>query len=218
MARKKQFVVLGLGRFGMSIAQVLSDNGHTVLAVDSCMERVQAAAEFATQAVRVDIADEGAARSLGMGNFDIVVVAIGNHFEASVMAVLMAKEAGAPYVVAKAQSEKHRKILERIGADRVVFPEREMGVRLANSLMYGNFLEFMEVSDEFGILEVRPLKEWIGKTLVEADIRVKHNLNVAAIRVGGKVDVTPNADRVFTPEDTVVLMGGNKDIQRFLDK
>ena len=132
--------------------------------------------------------------------------------------VEMAKEAGAPYVVAKAQSEKHRKILERIGADRVVFPEREMGVRLANSLMYGNFLEFMEVSDEFGILEVRPLKEWIGKTLVEADIRVKHNLNVAAIRVGGKVDVTPNADRVFTPEDTVVLMGGNKDIQRFLDK
>ena len=172
MAKKKQFVVLGLGRFGMSLARELSEKGHLVLGVDSSMERVQAASEFVTQAVCIDVADESAVQSLGLGNFDIVVVSIGSDFEASVMAVLLAKEAGAPYIVAKAQSNQHRLILERIGADRVIFPEREMGVRLANSLMYGNFLEFMEVSKDYGILEVKPLPEWVGKSLQESNIRV----------------------------------------------
>ena len=218
MAKKKQFVVLGLGRFGMSLARELSEKGHLVLGVDSSMERVQAASEFVTQAVCVDVADESAVHSLGLGNFDIVVVSIGSDFEASVMAVLLAKEAGAPYIVAKAQSNQHRLILERIGADRVIFPEREMGVRLANSLMYGNFLEFMEVSKDYGILEVKPLPEWVGKSLQESNIRVKYRLNVAAIRTGDAVDVTPAANRVFTEADTVVLMGSSKDIQKFLEK
>ena len=108
--------------------------------------------------------------------------------------------------------------MERIGADRVIFPEREMGVRLANSLMYGNFLEFMEVSKDYGILEVKPLPEWVGKSLQESNIRVKYRLNVAAIRTGDAVDVTPAANRVFTEADTVVLMGSSKDIQKFLEK
>ncbi len=218
MAKKKQFVVLGLGRFGMSLARELSEKGHLVLGVDSSLERVQAASEFVTQAVCIDVADESAVQSLGLGNFDIVVVSIGSDFEASVMAVLLAKEAGAPYIVAKAQSNQHRLILERIGADRVIFPEREMGVRLANSLMYGNFLEFMEVSKDYGILEVKPLPEWVGKSLQESNIRVKYRLNVAAIRTGDAVDVTPAANRVFTEADTVVLMGSSKDIQKFLEK
>ena len=218
MAKKKQFVVLGLGRFGMSLARELSEKGHLVLGADSSMERVQAASEFVTQAVCIDVADESAVQSLGLGNFDIVVVSIGSDFEASVMAVLLAKEAGAPYIVAKAKSNQHRLILERIGADRVIFPEREMGVRLANSLMYGNFLEFMEVSKDYGILEVKPLPEWVGKSLQESNIRVKYRLNVAAIRTGDAVDVTPAANRVFTEADTVVLMGSSKDIQKFLEK
>lgn len=218
MAKKKQFVVLGLGRFGLSVAKTLSENGYVVLAAGNDPDAVQAASEFVTHAVCIDVMDDLSLRALGIGNFDVAIIAIGNHLDASVLATLQAKEMGIPYVVAKAQNEAHKKILEKIGADKVIFPEREMGARIANTLMYGNFLEFMELSNEFGIAEFEPLKVWIGKTLAQSEIRAKYNLNVVAIRAHGKTEASPRADRVIHDKDVLIVLGENRYIQRFIEK
>ena len=153
MINKKQFAVLGLGRFGRSIARTLSENGAEVLAVDNDMELVQDISEYVTHAVMADITDETDLRNLGLGNFDVVIIATGSHLESSVLAVLLAKEMGVPYVIAKALDENHKKILEKIGVDRVILPEREMGVHIANKLLYGNFFELTEISDDVSIAE-----------------------------------------------------------------
>ena len=218
MARKKQFAILGLGRFGMSMAKTLSEKGFDVMAVDEDPDAVQIASEFVTHAVRADVTDELSMRSLGVGNFDVVVVAIASHLESSAMATLIVKEMGIKYIVAKAKDDMQKKILEKIGADRVIFPEREMGTRIANSLVYGNFFEFMELSDEFGIAEFEPLKEWVGKTLAQTEIRAKYGLNVVAVKSNGRVEASPRADRVFKEREIIIVMGESTQIQRFLDK
>lgn len=218
MARKKQFAVLGLGRFGMSIAKTLSEKGYDVIAVDEDGESVQLASEFVTHAARADVTDEMSMRALGIGNVDVVVVAIASHLESSAMATLIMKEMGIKYIVAKAQDDLQKKILEKIGADRVIFPEREMGMRIANSLVYGNFFEFMELSEEFGIAEFEPLKDWVGKTLAQIEIRNKYGLNVVAVKNNGRVEASPRADRIFKEKDVVIVMGESNQIQRFLDK
>ena len=218
MSKRKQFVVLGLGRFGLSVAKELSENGYDVLAAGIDPDAVQIAAGFVTHAVCIDVTDDISMKALGIGNFDVAIVGIGNHLEASVIATLQAKEMGIPYVVAKAQNDAHKQILEKIGADRVIFPEREMGIRLANSLMYGNFFEFMELSSEFGIAEFEPHKTWIGKTLAQLQIRGIYDLNVVAIRTHGKTEASPRADRVIHDKDVLIVMGENRAIQRCLEK
>ncbi len=218
MAKRKQFVVLGLGRFGLSVAKKLSEHGFEVLAAGNDADAVQVASEFVTHAVCIDVMDDLSLRALGIGNFDVAIIAIGSHMEASVLATLQAKEMGIPYVIAKAQNDNHKKILEKIGADKVIFPEREMGARIANTLIYGNFLEVMELSDEFGVAEFETIPEWVGKTLAQSDIRAKYNLNVVAIRAHGKTEASPRADRVLNAKDTMVVLGENRYIHKFLEK
>ncbi len=217
MKLNNQFIVLGLGRFGMSVAKTLAENGCEVLAVDNNPETVQNALEFVTHAVKADVTDEIALKSLGIGNFDVAVIAIGSSLEASIMSTLIAKEAGVKYVVTKATDARSKKVLKKIGADRVIFPEREMGVRVANSLLYGNFFEFIELSDEFGIAEVPPMKEWIGKTIAGCEVRAKYALNIVAIKHNEKVDVTPSATYVFKEDDIVIVLGENRVIQDFME-
>ena len=217
MKLNNQFIVLGLGRFGMSVAKTLAENGCEVLAVDNNPETVQNALEFVTHAVKADVTDEIALKSLGIGNFDVAVIAIGSSLEASIMSTLIAKEAGVKYVVTKATDARSKKVLKKIGADRVIFPEREMGVRVANSLLYGNFFEFIELSDEFGIAEVPPIKEWIGKTIAGCEVRARYGLNIVAIKHNEKVDVTPSATYVFKEDDIVIVLGENRVIQDFME-
>lgn len=216
--KKKQFVVLGLGRFGMSVAKTLSENGYDVMAVDINGDHVQEASAFVTHAVKADISNELSLRALGIGNFDVVVVATASHLESGVMATLLAKELGIPTVVAKAQDSLQKKILEKIGADRVVFPEREMGVRLANSLLYGNFFEFMELSDEFGLAEFETPFSWINKTLAQSEIRAKYGLNVVALKREGKMILSPSPDEILKENDIMIAMGESRQIQRIMEK
>lgn len=218
MAKRKQYVVLGLGRFGLSVARTLSENGFDVLAAGNDPEAVQVASEFVTHAVCIDVTDDFSMKALGIGNFDVAIVAIGHHLEASVMATLQAKEMGIPFVVAKAQDDAHKRILEKIGADRVIFPEREMGMRIANNLMYGNFFEFMELSNEVGIAEFEPIREWVGKTLAQSEIRAKYDLNVVAIRHNGKIDASLKPNREIMESDILIVMGENRQIQRLIEK
>ncbi len=218
MVIKKQFAVLGLGRFGRSIARTLSEAGAEVLAVDNNMELVQDISEYVTHAVMADITDEVDLRNLGLGNFDVVIIGTGSHLESTVLAILLAKEMGVPYVIAKALDENHKKILEKIGVDRVILPEREMGVHIANKLLYGNFFELTEISDDVSIAEVIPKKEWIEKSIIESDIRAKYDLNIIAIRQQDEIIASPKPSYVIKQNDILIVLGENVNIQKFLNK
>ncbi len=214
---RKQFAVLGLGRFGMSVSKTLSENGFDVIAVDSDPENVNEASQFVTYAAIADITDEVALRGLGLANVDVAVVAVGGNLEAGVMSTLICKEMGIPYLVAKAKNDRQKKILEKLGADRVVFPEGEMGVRIANNLSYDGFVDFMELAEEFAIVELAPFKDWIGKSLIELNFRQAYGLNVVGVKTNGKFDVSPDVDRPFESTDILVVIGEKAQLEDLLD-
>ncbi|MDD6035074.1 MAG: TrkA family potassium uptake protein [Lachnospiraceae bacterium] len=216
MAKKsvKEFVVFGLGRFGESVATTLADRGCQVMAVDSNSEKVKDIADSVTYAVTCDITDADALSSLGIGNFDGAVVAIGGDIEASVLITIMAKELGIPYVLAKARNELHAKILRKVGADMVVFPEKETGIRIANNLMDGNFFDAIELSSTFSIVEIVTPADWVGKSLIELNLRAKRKINVIGLRRNGKVNINPDAAEPLKEEDVLVMIGKNEELNK----
>jgi trk system potassium uptake protein TrkA len=211
---KKQVLVVGLGRFGTSLAKTLSMLGCQVMAIDSRQENVEALADNVTQALQMDASDEQAFKQIGAGNFDVAVVATGGDQNASVIVTLMCKEVGIPLVVAKANSELHAKILYKIGADKVVFPERDMGVRVARTLFSQSVLDLIELTDDYSIIEIRAPKSWVGKSLIDLDLRSRFNLNVVAIKTKEDVFTVPGGTDVFQEGDVVVLIGNTRSIER----
>lgn len=214
MAHHKQIAVLGLGRFGQSIVKTLAENGCEVLACDQNIDIVQEMSQYATHVVQAELTDEMALTSLGLGNFDVVVVAIGMDLESSVMATMFAKQSGVKYVIARAQNHIQKKILEKIGADRVVLPEREMGVKIAMGMISANIIDFINLSDEYGIAEIEPLPQWVGQTLQKAHIRAVTGINIVAIKRGKRIIVSPKPDETIEASDILVAVGENRDIQR----
>ena len=212
----KSFLVIGMGRFGTAVAQELAELGQEVLAIDENEEDVQRVAEDVTQAMQGDAQDEAVLRAVGVRNFDCCVVAVGTDMEASILITVMLKELGAKYIVAKARSAVHAKVLERVGADRVVLPESEMGRKLAQRLAHTNVVDFIGVSDEYSILEVHTPKSWVGKSLVQLAVRQKYKVNVLAVRHGenGTLDASPKPNMAIEPNDLLLIMGENK----FVDK
>ncbi len=211
---KRQFVVIGCGRFGTSVALKLNELGSEVMVVDNNEEIIQEISEYVTHAVQADATDENTIRSLGIRNFDVAVVTIGSDIQSSILITLMCKELGVKYVVAKAQNELHAKVLYKIGADRVVFPEREMGIRIAKNLVYDNILDYVELDPRYGIAEIFAPEEWVGKTIKELDIRNKYHLNVLGIKHGAELDVQFSPDDEITEGTVLVVIGGNTDINR----
>jgi trk system potassium uptake protein TrkA len=209
----RQFAVIGLGRFGSSVATTLHEMGYEVLAVDSNEELVQKMADHVTQAVQADARDEDALKALGIRNFDVVVVAIGSDIQASILITLMLKEMGVKQVIAKTLSEMHSKVLQKIGADKVVFPERDMGARLAHSLGSTNVLDYIELSPKYSIVEVVVPVWFVGKTLSQAEFRARHGVNVVAIRRGKEIIVSPGADCVLVAGDILVAVGANENLR-----
>lgn len=211
----KQFIVVGLGRFGTSVAKTLFQMGHDVLAIDNDEEVVQHISEYVTHAVQADATDENSLRALGIRNFDVAVITIGADIQSSIMATLIVKELGIKYVVSKAQNEMHAKVLYRIGADRVVFPERDMGMRVAHNLVASNILDYIELAPEYSIMEITPLDEWDGRTLLDINIRSKFGINVMAIKSSNdEINVSPAADYVINMEDIMVVIGHNNDLKK----
>ena len=212
---KKSFLIVGLGRFGASLALELCALGHEVLALDIRGEAVQPLADRVTHAVVGDARDPDVLSSIGARNFDCAVVAAGGDLGISALITLNLKELQGPKVVGKANSEVHAKVLKKIGADLVVFPEREMALRLAHSLASSDILNFIELSDEYSIVERMVPREWVGKSIVQLDIRAKWKLTVIAVRTGEQMNVAPDRDFVFqSEEDCLVVLGHNKDIDR----
>lgn len=208
----KSFVIIGLGRFGTAIASELSALGHEVLAVDVDEERVQQVADHVTHAVTGDGRNIEVLRALGVRNFDCVVVAMGSDVGNSALITLNLKELGVKEVICKAQSHIHSRVLEKIGADRVVFPEYEMGAKLAQGLSSSNVLNFIELSEDYGILELSAPQSWQGKSLRELDVRNRHHVNVIAIRKNGELNVAPSPDLPLESGDQVVALGRYEDI------
>lgn len=224
---KRQFAVIGLGRFGYRVAKTLAEMGAEVAAIDSDPERVEKVSDFVTLAYQMDATDEKALRSVGMQNVDVAVVSIGENIEASILVVMTLKEMGVKEIIAKGVTTIHGKVLEHIGVSKVVYPEAEMAVRLAHSLTTPNVMEQLTLSEDYSIEEISPPKSLIGKTLVETELRKKFGVTVMAIRrkVPGLDEkgestikeewiVSPPPTSVITNMDELVIIGKNEDLKK----
>jgi len=205
----KSYVVVGLGRFGSEVSRQLCSLGCEVLAMDLKSELVQEIANDVTHAVVSDGQDKEVLKALGVRDFDCAIIAIGDNLAASVLVTMNMKELGIRYIVCKAHDDTHRRVLEKLGADRVVIPEKENAARLARSLSSPNVLDYIELSDDYGIVEVPMPKDWEGRSLKDLNVRAKLGVNILAIRRDGKINVSPNADFVFQSGDIVVVLGDN---------
>ena len=201
MSMKKSYAVFGLGRYGIAVATELADNGAEVIAVDFDERIVNAAAAELPICKCADITDPEVIRQLGIANVDVVIIAMANNLEASVMAVTLCKEIGVKTVIAKCANEMHQKILSRVGADKVVFPENESGIRLAKNLLSSGFVDMVSLAKNVSMIELDVKPEWCGKNLIELNLRKKYSINVVALRRGDMVSVDidprePLTDRV----------------------
>lgn len=215
MAKKdKQFAIIGLGRFGTSVARTLFKAGYEVLAIDTNEERVQKFSDEVTHVVQADTTDEASIKALGIRNFDTVVVAIGEDIQANVLTTLLLKEIGVKYIVAKARNELHGKMLEKIGADKVIYPERDMGMRVAHNLVSTNVLDYIELSPDLSLVEVSAPKALQGRTLAEANLRALYGINVVAIKRGAHIIVPPQPGEKINEHDILIVVGSNAGVQK----
>ena len=203
----KSYIVVGLGRFGSEVARQLCLQGCEVLAMDSRSDLVQQISSEVTHAVVADARDKDVLKALGVKDFDCAIVAIGGDLSASVLATMNIKELGVSYVVCKAHDDTHRRVLEKIGADRVTIPEQENAVRLARSLSSLNVLDYIELSEDYGIVEIPAPRSWYEKTLKELNVRAKLGVNIIAVKREGQINVSPAADYLITEGDTMVVLG-----------
>jgi trk system potassium uptake protein TrkA len=210
MVKRNQFVVIGLGGFGGSVAKTLAGLGYEVLAVDTDETTVQEFSNYVTHVVQADATNENALKALGVRNFDVAIISIGENIQASILATVLLKEMGIKTVITKAESEIHGKVLEKIGATRVIFPERDMGIRIAHGLASSNILEYLELDPDYSIVELTAPEWIIGKTLKEVALRNKYGINVVAIRKENSLNVSPGADDTVEKGDILIVIGENK--------
>ncbi|RUS46102.1 TrkA family potassium uptake protein [Cohnella sp. AR92] len=211
---KKQYAIIGMGRFGSSVAKFLCDMGYEVLAIDDNAERVQDVVNIVTHAVSADSTDEEAMRALGIRNFDVVVVAIGEDIQASILTTLILKDLGVQKIIVKAQNELHGKVLNKIGADKVVFPERDMGLRVAHNLISPNIMEHIDLSHDYSIVELAAPTAMRGKNLRELDIRAEYQCNVMAVKRNDQMNISFPSDEPLLKGDILVIVGRNEQLTR----
>ncbi|MGB2629795.1 MAG: TrkA family potassium uptake protein [Candidatus Omnitrophota bacterium] len=228
----RRFAIIGLGRFGSSVARTLGEKGQQVIAIDKNEELVHDIMDNVTKAICLDATDEKAVKAAGLQDIEVAVCAIGTDVEASVLITLLLKDLGIPTVVCKAVNQAHKKVLEKIGATRVVLPEMEMGARIANTLISSSdkVMEHIDVSDISSIIEIKPPEEFIGKSLRELKVRAEYGVNVIAVKKKvrttkngepcetEKIEITPQADDVITKDDILVVFGANEKIEALKKK
>ena len=211
---KSSILVIGLGRFGTAAALELEQLGHEVLAIDRSEAVINDIAPDVTHAIQLDASDEDALRSAGAGEFEYAIVAISGATEASIFATMALKNLGVGHVIAKAATALHGKILERVGADRVVYPEREMGTRVAHSLGIPSVIDYLDVAPRFGIVKVRPPASFVGRSLKELDLPGRLQVSPIALRRGSEVTFNPHRDMVIAANDELILMGNDDHLER----
>ncbi|GGB59013.1 potassium transporter Trk [Virgibacillus dakarensis] len=212
---KRDFAVIGLGRFGGSICRELSMEGMEVLAIDIDEDKVNEFKNIASHAVIADSTDEATLKDLGIKNIDHVIVAIGDNIQASILTTVVLTDFNIKKITVKAQNDYHEKILNKIGADQVVHPERDMGKRIAHNIISNNILDYLELSDDHSIVEVKVGAKMLGKSLIDLDIRANYGCNVVAIKQGKDINVSPSAEDKLKEDDILIVIGADKDISRF---
>lgn len=216
MAIKKSYAIFGLGRYGIAVARELIRSGADVLAVDINEEDVNNAVAEIPLCKCADVTDINVLDKLGIANFDVVIIAMASNLEASVMATTLCKELGVKRVIVKCANEMHQKILNRVGADEVVFPENESGTRLAKNLLSGGFIDMVELSDEIGVLNIDVAQDWVGKTLIDLNLRKKYGINIIAISESGKVSIEVNPSKPLTKDMELVVVADIKKIDKLM--
>lgn len=214
----KQFLVIGAGRFGCSLSSTLYKLGHDVLVVDQNEEIINTLSNTVTHAVQGDATNERTIKALGVSNFDVVIIATGSDIQASILIAILLKESGAKYIIAKAQEELHAKVLYKMGVDKIVFPERDMGVKIAQSLVSSNIMDYIELSPEYRIVEVVALEEWVGKNLGQINMRVRYGINVMAIKKDTHINVSPTASTVIEEGNVLIAIGHIDDLKKLTRK
>jgi len=210
---KDQILIIGLGKFGMSVAKELEKYDCEVMAVDTSSELVDEVSKYVTHAAKVDAMDAESLKKLGASNFDVAIIGIGDDLEASIMIALTLKELNMPYIIAKSRDEKHTKLLNMIGVDKVVQPEREAGTRIAKNIMHKSIIERVEFGKEYSVLEIETPKEWIGQALNKLNVRPKYNINIVCVeKEGGKV-IIPMADYTIEEKDNLMVIAPNKELE-----
>jgi len=213
---KKSFAVIGLGRFGRSIAMELSKLGADVMVIDNDEEKINRLSDYVTCAINVDVCDTDALISTGIANMDAVIVAMADYLEPSIMGVITAKDLGVPLVIAKARDHVTGSIYDKVGADKVVFPEKESGKRISKQLMCADFLEFFELSDSVSLIELMPKKEWVGKSLRELNLRRDYKINVIAVKENEDVNVAMDPDEPLKADCTLIITVRKEDMKRLM--
>ncbi len=214
----KSVLLIGLGRFGRHMAGKLNEMNHEVLAIDINEQRVNDVLPLVTSAQIGDSTNENFIASLGVRNFDLCVVAIGDNFQSSLETVALLKDYGAPFVVARANRDVHAKFLLRNGADEVVYPEKEMAIRSAVKYSSDNVFDYIELTGDYSIYETPVPEAWVGKTMVELGVRTRYHINVMALRRGSELSPLPRPDHIFRGDETMLIMGSNKDLTKFIQR
>lgn len=210
----REIAVLGLGRMGRSIAETFSDKGGHVIAIDIEQKNVDDIADKVAYAIRADVTDAETIKQLGISNVDAAVVSMSGNFEGSIIAIILCKEMGIPYVIAKARNKLQGNIFSKVGADKIIYPEVEMGHRMAMSLLYGNFVDVLELSDTISIVETAIPKKWIGKTLAELDVRKKYGFNIIALKRDDKLSIDVRADQPLEEDLEIVILGDDDELTK----
>ncbi|MFS0674008.1 potassium channel family protein [Ornithinibacillus sp. 179-J 7C1 HS] len=215
---KKQFVVIGLGQFGSSVCKQLYQLGHDVLGIDNDEDNVKTNSNNASHLVVANATDEDKLKALGVRNFDYAIVAIGEKIQPSILCTLILKDIGVKNVWVKAQNVQHKKVLEKVGADRIINPEEEMGIRIANQLDSDKIIDYIGLSKDYSILELKATSKISNKSLIQLDIRAKYGCTILALKRGEDVNVSPLPDDLILEGDVMVVMGDNKSLKRFEEK
>jgi len=214
----EQFAVIGLGKFGAALTKALYNLGKDVLAIDLVDDKVSNVREFSTHTITADASDVNVLRELGITNFDVVIVAIGENMQANILVTMMCKEMGIPYIIAKAQNNIHKTVLEKIGADLVIVPEEDMAVKLATTLTNPGLNDLMGLTENYSIVETGIPSSWDGKNLTDLNLRGKYNINLLMIKRGSEVLTPPQGDTVLQAGDKLISGGMNDDLRRFSEK
>ena len=214
MKNNKSYAVFGLGRYGRAVAKELIDNGKQVIAVDDDRSIVNDAAAYLPICKCADVTDPEVIDRLGIAEIDTVIICMASNLEASVMAVTLCKEVGVKTVIAKCANEMHQKILLRVGADQVVFPEHESGVRLAKNLLSSGFIDMISLSHDVSMIEIEVKEDWLGKNIIELNLRKRYGFNIVAIKKGGKVNVNINPEQVLDSETTLIVIANTTKLQK----
>lgn len=217
--KDKQYIVIGCGRFGSALAIKMCELGNEVMVVDRDRDTIQDIADKVTHTAILDVTDENDLKGIGLGNFDVAIVAISSDLKASIIATVIAKEMGVPKIVCKAKDELEAKVLYKIGADKVIFPERDMGIRLAYNLVSENVLDQINLDPEYSIMEIVTPDQWVNKTIIELNLRAEYDINVLAVKTQSGIKVMPSPNYKMKADNILIIMGNTENINKiFLER